>query len=303
MRHIALSALLAAGLALPALAEDVTIATAQGEVTLAAAPQRIAAYDVAAIDALHALGVDPVAVPDNVFVSYLAEVAANATKVGTLFEPNLEALAGVGPDLVIVGGRSATQREAVAQVAPAIDMTIGPDLVGDVRARVTAYGTLLGKEAEAEALVAALDDRLAAVAAAGEGKGRALIVLTNGPKLSAYGHGSRFGWILDVTGLQDVAGEFAPAEGETGASHGNSISHEYIAEHDPDWLIVLDRGAAIGEDGPSAAATLANPLVEGTTAWQKGQVIYLSPAVLYIAAGGPEGLMLLLDELAAGLAG
>lgn len=303
MRHIALSGLLAACLAVPALAEDVTIDTAQGAVTLPAQPARIAAYDVAAIDSLHALGADPVAVPDNIFISYLSDIAASATKVGTLFEPDLEALAGVGPDLIVVGGRSATQRDSVAQVATAIDMTIGPDLVQDAKARITAYGTLLGKEAEAEALNASIDDKLAEVAAAGEGKGSALIVLTNGPKLSAYGEGSRFGWILDVAGLTDVASEFRPKEGEEVASHGNSISHEFIAEQNPDWLIVLDRGAAIGEDGPSAQTTLSNPLVEGTTAWKEGQVIYLSPAVLYIGAGGYQGLTSLLDELIAGLKG
>lgn len=300
MRRFALSSLIALSLALPALAEDVTIATAQGEVTLPANPARIAAYDVAAIDSLHALGAMPVAVPDSIMVGYLDDVAASAAKVGTLFEPNLEALAGAGPDLIVVGGRSATQRDAVAQVATAIDMTIGPDLVADAKARIAAYGTLLGKQAEAEALVATIDQKLAAVAEAGKDKGRALIVMTNGPKLAAYGTGSRFGWIHDVTGLGDVAASIKPKEGEE-ASHGNAISHEFIAEQNPDWLIVLDRGAAIGEEGPSAEATLASPLVEGTTAWKEGQVIYLSPSTLYIGAGGYTGLTTLLDELTAGL--
>ena len=300
MRNFALSSLLALSLAVPALAEDVTIATAQGEVTLPANPARIAAYDIAAIDSLHALGATPVAVPDSLFVPYLDDVAASAAKVGTLFEPNLEALAGVGPDLIVVGGRSATQRDSVAQVATTIDMTIGEKLIDDAKARIAAYGTLLGKPDEAAALNATIDEKLATVAAAGKDKGRALVVMTNGPKLAAYGVGSRFGWIHDVTGLADVAAASTPKEGQE-ASHGNAISHEFIAEQNPDWLIVLDRGAAIGEEGPSAEATLSNPLVEGTTAWKQGQVIYLSPSVLYIGAGGYTGLTSLLDELAAGL--
>ena len=40
------------------------------------------------------------------------------------------------------------------------------------------------------------------------------------------------------------------------ANHGDAISHEFIAEVNPDWLFILDRGAAIGADQPSAAATL-----------------------------------------------
>lgn len=295
MRNFALSSLLALGLALPAAAAEVTIATAQGEVTLPAAPARIAAYDIGAIDSLHALGAMPVAVPDNLYVGYLDDMAASAAKVGTLFEPNLEALSAAEPDLIVVGGRSATQLQAVSQVATAIDMTIGPDLVGDAKARIAAYGTLLDKTDEAAALTATIDGKLAAVrAAAGEG-GTALVVMTNGPKLSAYGAGSRFAWLFDVTGLAEAA------PGLLVDPHGNAISHEFIAEHDPDWLIVLDRGAAIGEEGPSAEATLSNPLVTGTKAWKAGHVIYLSPAPLYIAGGGFTSLTTLLDELAAGL--
>ena len=51
------------------------------------------------------------------------------------------------------------------------------------------------------ALTQALDGKLAAVRAAGKDKGRALVVLTNGPKMSAYGAGSRFGWIHTELGL------------------------------------------------------------------------------------------------------
>lgn len=295
MRKLALSSLLALGLALPALAGDVTIATAQGDVTLPADPARIAVLDVAAIDSLHALGVMPVAVPDALYVRYLDDVSAGAAKVGTLFEPNLETLSAAEPDLIIVGGRSATQKDAVAQVATTIDMTISPDLVADAKARITAYGTLLDKPDEAAALVADIDGKLAATHAAGADKGTALIVMTNGPKLSAYGSGSRFAWIFEATGLEEAA------PGLLIDPHGNAISHEFIAEHDPDWLIVLDRGAAIGEEGPSAEATLSNPLVAGTTAWKEGQVIYLSPSPLYIAGGGYTSLTTLLDELTAGL--
>ncbi len=295
MRKLALSSLLAIGLAMPALAADVTIATAQGEVTLPANPARIAAYDVAAIDSLHALGATPVAAPDGLYVRYLDDVAASAAKIGTLFEPNLEALAAAEPDLIVIGGRSATQMEAVSQVATTIDMTIGPDLIADAKARITAYGTLLEKPDEAAALVADIDEKLAATKAAGAGKGKALIVMTNGPKLSAYGAGSRFAWIFEASGLEEAA------PGLLVDPHGNAISHEFIAEHDPDWLIVLDRGAAIGEEGPAAEATLSNPLVAGTKAWKAGQVIYLSPSPLYIAGGGYTSLTTLLDELTAGL--
>lgn len=284
-----------AAIAQPAAAEPVE--TAQGQVEVASAA-RVAVMDVAAIDTLAALGVTPAGVPDKLYVGYLADIAAKATPIGTLFEPNLERLATLSPDLIVVGGRSVAQKDALAQVAPVIDMTIGADVPGDARKRIAAYGALFGKGEKAAELTATLDDKLARLKAAGEGKGSALIVMTNGPKMSAYGEGSRFGWLYDVTGLPQVGVAL-----DASANHGDAISHEFIAQANPDWLFVLDRGAAIGADEPSAQATLDNELVRRTNAWKNGNVVYLPADNVYLAPGGYTALSETLDALTAALAG
>lgn len=294
------AALLAAVMmSLPALAhaaavQTVPVQTAAGPVEVASAT-RVVAMDVPAIDSLTALGVGLAGAPERLYVDYLADVAAGTPDMGTLFEPDLEALAAAGPDLIIVGGRSVAQKDALAQIAPVIDMSIGPDVLGDARARLTAYGALFHREGRAAELSADLDARLAQLAEAGRGKGRGLVVLTNGPKMSAYGKGSRFGWIFDATGLAEAA------PGLKVDTHGASITHEFIAQADPDWLFVIDRGVAVGEAGDSAARTLDTPLVRGTTAWKKGQVVYLDPAPLYIAGGGYTALTRTIDQLAGAL--
>lgn len=285
-----------AAFALPALAADVTIATARGDVTLAAKPATLAVFDIAALDTIAALGVMPAGVPDKLYVDYLAEAGASAAPVGTIFEPNLEALAALGPDLIVIGSRSSTQGEALAPLAPTIDMTIGADLVADARARVLAYGSLFGREDKAAELVAALDAKLAAVQAAAAGKGGALILMTNGPKVAAYGKGSRFGWLHSTLNLPEAHENLNPE------THGDAVSFEFIAETNPEWLIVVDRAAAIGE-ASSAQATLDNPLVKGTIAGTKGQIIYLNPTPLYVAGGGYTSVMGTLDELLAAFGG
>ena len=68
-------------------------------------------------------------------------------------------------------------------------------------------------------------------------------------------------------------------------SHGMPVSFEYLKEKNPDWLFVLDRSAAIGEEGQAAKDVLNNPLVAETIAWKKGQVVYLDSGT-YLAAGG-----------------
>ena len=294
--RLILSAGLAALMASAALA-DVTVETAQGPVTLPETPAKVAALDLGVADMMMALGVTPAAVPDELYLDHLQPLAQAAAPAGTLQEPDLEKLAALGPDLIVVANRSAVKKDAVAQVAPAIDMTVdGADLIGQAKARLAALAALFGRQAEGEALAAALDGKLAALADAGRGKGTALVVLTNGPKMSAYGEGSRFGWIYEVTGLPQVEATL-----KSEANHGDAVSHEFIAQANPDWLFVLDRGAAIGADEPSARATLDNELVRRTSAWKNGHVVYLPADNVYLAPGGYTALSETLDALTAAL--
>ncbi|MBW7921451.1 MAG: siderophore ABC transporter substrate-binding protein [Rubellimicrobium sp.] len=299
MQHSSLFPALAAALLMPlaAAADEVTINTALGEATVESSPATIAVFDIAAIDTLDALGVQIDGVPGPIYLERLTPVAEAAVQVGSLFEPDYEALANLTPDLIIAGGRSAAVVPDLGRIAPVIDMTIGGDLVADARARTLAYGAIFGLEDRAEALVADLDARIAEVAATVEGRGNALIVLTNGGQVSAYGVGSRFGWIHEALGLPEAV------PGVETRTHGEAISFEFIAEANPDWLIVVDRGAAVGQEGESARATLDNPLVTGTTAWSAGQVIQVDPAEIYISGGGYGAIMRVADQIGAAFAG
>lgn len=284
-------------LATAAQAEDLTITTATGDVTVASGPETIAVLDAAAIDTISALGVTVNAVPAMPPLAYLSDVFETAQPAGSLFEPDFEALAVLGPDLIIAGGRSSTQVEPLSEIAPAIDMTIwGEDMIAQAQDRIAAYGAIFEQEAMAAELSAALDARLADAIAAVEGQGEALILLTNGGNVSAYGDDSRFGWLHSALNLPEAYPEL------TAETHGEAVSFEFIAEVNPDWILVIDRAAAIGQDGEAAAATLDNPLVASTTAAQEGQIIYLSSAPLYLAGGGVQSMMLTMDEIIAGFA-
>lgn len=281
VRFVGTLALALSMVAAPAFAAE--IATATGPKTIDKVPATVAVYDIAAIDTLNRLGVQPAGVPDKLFVPELADVAKGATVVGTLFEPDLEALNALAPDLVIVGGRSSTQVEATSRVAPTIDMTMnGDDLLAQAKERLAAYGELFAKPDEAAAAAKELDDAVAAAKQAVKGKGKALILMTNGPKITAYGPGSRFGWVHKTLDLDPAVADVEAA------THGEAISFEFISKANPDWLLVLDRAAAIGSNDQGAKATLDNELVAQTTAWKKGQVIYLPAPDFYIAAGGVQ---------------
>ena len=89
-------------------------------------------------------------------------------------------------------------------------------------------GNLFDKEDRAEQLLGDLEAHLEAAKSAAEGKGSALILVTNGGKLGAYGPNSRLGWIHTLLG-------FAPLkENIDDRFHGGDvISFEYILEKIP----------------------------------------------------------------------
>lgn len=274
-----------------AWAEEVSVETYAGPVTTLLLPETVVALDLAAIDTLTALGIDVDGVPAFTPPAYLAPAMDGVQTVGSLFEPDFEALAVMAPDLIIAGGRSQRAVESLSEIAPTIDMTIWEDAIAQGRDRITAYGAIFNKEAEAAELVASYDAAIATAREAVAGKGSGLIILTNGGTVSAYGDDSRFGWIHLATGLPEA---FPEVSAET---HGESVSFEFIAEVNPDWLIVVDRAAAIGQEGEAAAVTLDNPLVAGTTAGQTGQIIYLDSAALYLASGGAQSVQIILGQI------
>lgn len=278
-----------------AVVAETTIETAKGPVVFESVPQMVAAYDVAAIDTLVALGVKPVGVIEKLFVNYLDEVGADAAKIGNIFEPDLEALNALSPDLTIVGGRSAGQLDAISEVSSVIDMTISGDTVEQGLARLEAYGALFGKEDVAAKLRSDLEAKIESTRANLENAGTAMILMTNGPEVSAYGESGRFGWLHSLLGLPAAA----PIND---SNHGEAVSFEFIRDANPDVLFVIDRLAAIGKEGEAAQAVLDNALVQETNAWKNGKVIYLDAAAVYIAAGGVQAMDQTLDTVNAGFA-
>lgn len=277
---------------LTAHADQVTVETYAGPVAVPHGPGKVVALDLAAIDALDALGVRADGVPAVRPPAYLAPALEGVQTVGSLFEPDFEALAALGPDLIIAGGRSQKQVEPLGKIAPTIDMTIwGSDMLGQARARVTAYGQIFDLEDKATEVLAGFDTAMTAAQDATKDKGNALILLTNGGTVSAYGNDSRFGWLHDAVGIPEAYADI------TAETHGESVSFEFIAEVNPDWLLVIDRGAAIGKEGEAAAVTLDNPLVMGTTAGKKGQIIYLDSAAIYLSGGGVQSMQVILGQI------
>lgn len=109
----------------------VTVVHAQGELTLDAKPEKVVVFDLGVLDSMVALGIDGavVGVPQNqsTYPDDLSKFEGGEyTNVGSLFEPDLEAIAELDPDLVVVANRSASSYEALAESFPTIDASAQP---------------------------------------------------------------------------------------------------------------------------------------------------------------------------------
>lgn len=283
----------------PAAAADLTLTTADGkEVTLEAAPERIAVFDYAALDTLHALGLDDVVVatPTEFLPESLASFKDKPEMVnaGSLQEPDFDAVANANPDLIIASARSSDAVPELEKIAKVVTLTPdSADYLNSTQERALDLAGLFGKQNEAQAKIdkiTALREEIEKVA---PGAGKGLFVSVSGGKLSAYGPGkaTRYGFIYDDLGAKPAA------EITSEDRHGQAISFEFISEHNPSWMLVLDRDAAIGEQGQAAKEVLNNELVKGTDAAKKDRIVYVSAQEWYLVSGGLNTTQTMLEDI------
>ena len=261
--------------------ETITVDTVKGNVDLAMNPSPLVVYDMTLMQDLAALDIAVDGIPSGLKLDNLQSKTQPEPKtVGTVFEPDLEALNAMQPQAILVGSRMAEKYDALSSIAPTLDMTIDTaNIYESSKQRLHDLGALFGKSAQAAKLQGNIDGLIDETKTLTTDKGKGLVVMVNGNKLSAYGDKSRYGFIHTVLNIPMADDQIADAR------HGQPISFEYIQKTNPDWLFVVDRSAAIGEDGAGAKAVLDNPLVAQTNAWSKNQVVYLSPDS-YLAFGG-----------------
>ncbi len=277
---------------------EIVVTHAQGETTVPANPERVLTFDFAALTTLDALDVDVWGLPKENLPGTLEEYSSDEYEnIGTLFEPDYEAVQAAEPDLIIVAGRSAAAYPELSTIAPTIDLS---NDAADFRTSVVENAEILGqifdREDEVDEMVAALDDSVADVQDVAADAGTGLIIMTNAGEVSAFGPGSRFGFLHDDLGITPAI------EDVEAATHGEAVSFEFLLETDPDWLFVVDRDAATGESTDAAKAVLDNDIVKQMTAYQDDHIVYVDPVAWYIVNGGLTNLQAMTDEVSSALA-
>lgn len=275
----------------------VTIEDARGSVEVPKDPKNVAVLDFGHLDTLIALGKEDAVTgtaTENM-PAYLADKADQFENVGTLKEPNVEALANLAPELIIISNRLVDFAEQLEEIAPVVVLSVDyTDYWGSAQKNIATLGTIFDEEAAADEAIATLNEEIEAVQAKTAGiSEKTLTLLLNDGSMSAFSTGSRFGFIYNTLGFTPVD---AAIEDST---HGQSVGYEGLLEINPQILFVVDRTAAIGTASDENAALLENDFVYQTDAYKNNKIINLSSDLWYLSGGGIESIHLMVEEVAA----
>ncbi|MBO2534030.1 iron complex transport system substrate-binding protein [Planifilum fulgidum] len=279
--------------------EEIVVKHQLGETKVKKNPKNVVVFDFGVLDSLDKLGVEVAGVPQANIPPYLKKYGESKyANVGSLKEPDFEKVSSLGPELIIISARQADQYEEFSKIAPTIFMGVDTSrYMESFTENMETLGKIFGKEAEVEKELKAINETIEKVkkkASASDKK--ALIILTTGGKTSAFGPGSRFGLIHDVLGVKPVDNNIKVS------THGMSVTFEYIAEKNPDYLFVVDRDKVVsGEGGQPAEQVLNNDLVKGTKAYKDKNIVYLDPNYWYLSGGGLISLSEMVKEVEAAL--
>jgi iron complex transport system substrate-binding protein len=287
-----------------------TITDATGRrVEVPGAPRRVVALSEPTLDGMLALGLRPVAIAGGRgqagAPNYLAARVRGTPLAGGLGQPNLERIAALRPDLILLDGTSAQDRQVadeLERIAPTVYASRNGE---DWRAAFTALGGVLGVPDRARKVLAAHDARVADL------RGR---LGSNAGATVSIVRWSGFG--LPAVLLRELAASRViaslglrrpPSQDRRGPGHTVPISLERIADLDADWMFVGalgtgTAGAVSDTNADVAAAELAVRDARDTpgfgllNAVRRGHVVPVDGSA-WTSAGGPLAEAVVLDDV------
>ena len=273
--------------------DTITITDAHGQVKVPKKPKKVVALDSRNFEVLDAMGVDLAGVPKDVMPETSSYVKDESIEnIGNHREPNLELLAAIDPDLVIVGQRFADYYDDIKQIVPnasVIDLDTdvsentespGNNLLEGFINSTTILGEIFDKEDKANELIADLEESIEKAKNAYKG-GSAMGVITSGGEIgyAAPKYGRVWGPIYEILNLEPAL----EVNNDSSDHKGDDLSVEAIAESKPDYLMVLDRDAGVSSE---ENAKPAKEVIEESQALKdldviKNDKIYYAPNDTY----------------------
>jgi len=246
-------------------ANERTLSTKFGDVTLSGDPQRVVVLEDEALDTALALGLNPVATlatrGGTGVPVYLQDRVGDIKIVGSVREPNLEAVFAMKPDLIIASRNlDKALYEKLSMMAPTVVQE--SSFATPWKESVVFYGKALNREAETQHKLDALTEKMADLKRKLP-KDTVLSVVRWNPQGPIVMSDQLF---VGQIGLKSaaIAGEL------NGRPHSDILSLENLSKVDGDWVIL----ATLNSDGQAALDTAKEqPAFARLGAVEKGHVV------------------------------
>jgi iron complex transport system substrate-binding protein len=244
-----------------------TITAANGKVTIAKRPSRIVSLSATATETLFAIGAGKqvVAVDDQ---SDYPKTAPRTTLSG--FTPNVEAIAGYRPDLVVISYDPKGLSEALGRLGiPVVHQDAAATLPGAYQ-QIRQLGKLTGHAGEAGSLVGSMKRRIAAIVAKARVKASGVTVYHElDPTLYSLTSNTFVGRVYAMFGLKNIA------DAAKGGSEYPQLSPEYVLSADPRLIVLADTVCC----GQNARTVAGRPGWSRISAVRTGSVVRLDDSI------------------------
>lgn len=266
-----------------------------GSTVLDEAPKNVVVLDFGALDLLNEMDINIVGLPKSgTLPEYLEEFSADQyVNVGSVKEPDLEAINELNPDLIVMAGRMADYYDEFSEIAPTVYVeSDGADYINSFNKTAMMFGEIFDKEEKATEMIKEVVERVEAANAEIAKKDKnASIIMVNGRNISAYGAKSRFALLHNELGFA------AADENIDDSTHGQEVTFEYLVEKNPGYIFVVDRNSITGSKDITAQSVMENELTMQTDAYKNGNIVYLNSVNWYTVSGGYTSTLNMIDEV------
>ena len=216
----------------PAAAFPVTVTGANGSVEIRERPTRVVSLSPTATESLFAIGAgrQVIAVDDQ---SNFPEAAPQTQLSG--FQPNVEAIAGYRPDLVVAAFDPGGLVRGLEKLHVTVLLQPAAKNLDDAYRQITALGKATGHSPEAARLVRRMRSEVRALDDAVPDDAGISVYHELGPDFFSATSKTFIGSVYELLGMENIADEAGGA-----APDYPQLSAEYILAADPDLIVLAD---------------------------------------------------------------
>ncbi|HEX6723678.1 MAG TPA: ABC transporter substrate-binding protein [Gaiella sp.] len=244
-----------------------TITVSNGQVTIQKRPSRIVSLSATATETLFAIGAGKqVIAVDN--QSDYPKTAPRTSLSG--FTPNVEAIAGYRPDLVVISFDPKGLSEALGRLGiPVVFQNAAGTLPGAYQ-QIRQLGKITGHTAESTRLVTSMKQRIGSIVAKTRAKADGLTVYHElDPTLYSLTSNTFVGRVYAMFGLRNIA------DAAKGGTDYPQLSPEYVVSANPGLIVLADTVCC----AQNARTVAARPGWSRIAAVRSGSVVRLDDSI------------------------